>query len=120
MRDEFDDGDDVSLVRPYSRTGGRTRTTIDLALETLVSVSGRGHRSVVDPDHQPVVDLCTQARSVAEIAALLAVPLGVARILVADLAQEGLLSVHDTATPQADGAPSMVLMERVLAGLRRL
>ena len=112
MRDEFDDGDDVSLVRPYSRTGGRTRTTIDLALETLVSVSGRGHRSVVD--------LCTQARSVAEIAALLAVPLGVARILVADLAQEGLLSVHDTATPQADGAPSMVLMERVLAGLHRL
>jgi uncharacterized protein DUF742 len=120
MRDEFDDGDDVSLVRPYSRTGGRTRTTIDLALETLVSVSGRGRRSVVDPEHQPVVDLCTQARSVAEIAALLAVPLGVARILVADLAQEGLLSVHDTATPQTDGAPSVELMERVLAGLHRL
>ena len=120
MTDDFDDADDVSLVRPYSRTRGRTRTPVDLALETLVSVTDRGRRFVADPEHQPVIDLCGQARSIAEIAALLGVPLGVARILVADLAQQRLLAVHGVAASVGGVGPSVVLMERVLAGLRRL
>ena len=38
------------------------------------------------PEHQRICDLCRRVRSVAEIAALLRMPLGVARVLVADMA----------------------------------
>jgi len=48
---------------------------------------------------------------------LLEIPLGVARVLVADLAKDGGVVVHDTSGP--DG-PDATLMQRVLDGLRRL
>lgn len=116
MIDDVDDDEEIALVRPYSRTGGRTRSVFELALEALVSTTDRADLAYVDAEHQPIVDLCRQVRSVAEVAALLGIPLGVARILVADMAELGLVAVHRTAP---DGPP-IAILERVLAGLRRL
>jgi hypothetical protein len=98
------------------RTGGRTKSRADLALETLVTFSGYGRPANLE--YRSVVDLCGVPRSIAEVAALVAIPVGVARVLVGDLADQGVLTVHDT-RGQA-GAADMALMERVLAGLRRL
>jgi hypothetical protein len=67
-----------------------------------------------------IVDMCLQPRSVAEVAALLAVPLGVARVLLGDLAVAGVVTVHPTAGSTGDGAPDVEFMRRVLVGLRRL
>jgi hypothetical protein len=125
VADEFDDDDDadaVPLVRPYSRTGGRTRSNLDLAIEALVSTSdlGRARSGQLDGTHQPIAELCAQSRSVAEVAALLRIPLGVARVLVADMVGLGLVVVHRTAEVDATGGVPMALMERVLAGLHRL
>jgi Protein of unknown function (DUF742) len=110
----------ASAVRPYVRTGGRTRSHRELALETLVSVSRqrpRGGRPA-NREYRRVVDLCDVPRSIAEVAALTSVPVGVARVLVGDLAAQGLLTVHQT---RDMGAPTdMALMQRVLAGLRNL
>jgi hypothetical protein len=58
-------------------------------------------------------------RSVAEVAALLAVPLGVARVLLADMIDTGLVYVHRNPT-EAGSPPGLSLMERVLAGLHQL
>jgi hypothetical protein len=55
---------------------------------------------------------------VAEIAALLSIPLGVARVLVGDLADEGLVRVHQPANQQDQ--PDLALLEKVLSGLRKL
>jgi hypothetical protein len=125
VADEFDDDDDadaVPLVRPYSRTGGRTRSNLDLAIEALVSTSdlGRARSGQLDGTHQPIAELCAQSRSVAEVAALLRIPLGVARVLVADMVGLGLVIVHKTAEVDSSGGVPMALMERVLAGLHRL
>ena len=68
-------------------------------------------------DHRAVAALCASPRSVAEVAALLQVPLGVARVLVGDLAQCGAVVVHGTSGP--DG-PDSALMQRVLDGLKRI
>jgi hypothetical protein len=58
-------------------------------------------------------------RSVAEIAALLALPLGVVRVLLADMIDNGLMRAHRN--PTASGSPpDLSLMKRVLAGLHRL
>lgn len=120
LDDDYDD-DSVSIVRPYSRTGGRTRARFDLALESLVSTSeaGRRREDPIDAEHLPIVELCERVRSVAEVAALIGIPLGVARILLADMAGVGLVIVHRATTP-AGAMPDMAMMERVLSGLRRL
>lgn len=111
----------ASAVRPYTWTRGRTKSGFDLAIETLVSTSkrGRDQMGLLQVEHRAVAELCEQARSVAEVAALLSVPLGVARVLLGDMAGLGLVTVHQTAS-KAGNAPDLALMERVLSGLRRL
>ena len=47
------------------------------------------------------------------------VPLGVARVLIADMAGMGLVTVHGGASKDNE-APDLALLERVLSGLRRL
>jgi hypothetical protein len=92
-----------------------------MAIETLVSV-GRagGHLDRLPMEHRAVADLLIeQTRSVAEVAALLSLPLGVARVLLGDMAGEGTVTVHQTAS-EAGELPDLALMERVLSGLRRL
>ena len=119
------DGEEMSepgsLVRPYARTRGRTRTDYDLAIETLVSTSerGRDHAAASTPEHRSICGLCTEARSVAEISAHLRIPLGVVRVLVGDMAGLGLVLIHDSGMVSGD-RPSMEFLERVLSGLRRL
>jgi hypothetical protein len=104
------------LIRPYARTGGRTRPTHELALETLISTAPHARNRYLSREHRAIANLCVQPRSVAEVAALLTIPLGVARVLLGDLATNGAVRVHRSAT----SAPDLVLMHRVLAGLRRL
>ena len=104
-------------VRPYVLTGGRTRASRELSIESLVSVGlvgGRPRGPVATLEQRQVVDLCAQPRSIAEVAALVRVPLGVARVLVADLADTGAVTVHATVATDVD------LMRRVLIGLHRL
>jgi hypothetical protein len=105
-------------VRPYVRTRGRTRTTADLAVETLVSIPSP-RPPLEDPEHVALGDVVGDPRSVAEVAALLSVPLGVARVIIDDMAGAGLLLVHPRAVA-ATGAPSRDIMQRVLDGLHRL
>jgi Protein of unknown function (DUF742) len=109
------------VVRPYTWTGGRTAPVLDLAVETLVSTSehGRDVATLTSVEHRAVAELCRDPRSVAEVAALLSLPLGVARVVLGDMADIGLVRVHRTANVSGD-APEVALMERVLSGLRRL
>jgi hypothetical protein len=107
-----------SVVRPYVRTGGRTRAKLDLSLETLVSVLPKDVPYQLPHDEAAVLELCRhQSRSVAEVAALHRVPIGVAKVIVGDLAAAGLLAVHRSF---AATGPDLALMERVLGGLRRI
>ncbi|MFC7341235.1 DUF742 domain-containing protein [Saccharopolyspora griseoalba] len=115
------DDDGGSLVRPYARTRGRTRTDHDLAIETLVTTSERGRAQATQsrPEHRSISELCTEARSVAEVAAHLRLPLGVVRVLIGDMADSGQVLIHDSGMVVGD-RPSMEFLERVLSGLRRL
>ncbi|MEW2071903.1 DUF742 domain-containing protein [Streptomyces sp. NPDC007346] len=110
------------LVRPYAMTGGRTRPRYQLAIEALVSTTADPSRLQGQlPEHQRICRLCIEIKSVAEISALLSIPLGVARILVADLAEAGLVAIHQPGGDEAAGGqPDVTLLERVLSGLRKL
>ncbi|MEU4266309.1 DUF742 domain-containing protein [Streptomyces sp. NPDC025273] len=110
------------LVRPYAMTGGRTRPRYQLAIEALVSTTADPSRLQGQlPEHQRICRLCIEIKSVAEVSALLSIPLGVARILVADLAEAGLVAIHQPGGDEtAGGQPDVTLLERVLSGLRKL
>src|SRR5579875_3040958 len=74
--------------------------------------------SALSPECQAILGFCRDWRSVAEISAVLRMPLGVARVLVADMAVEGLVRIHQT--DHEHGRPDLNLLERVLSGLRKL
>jgi len=111
--------DPRQLVRPYTRTGGRTHSDYRLELETLLSTQyGRDYDiTTLRDDYRMICEMCRSPQSVAEIAVRLGLPLGAARVLIADLVPAELLYVHETA--EEDG-PSLDLMHRIAAGLRRL
>jgi hypothetical protein len=109
------------VVPAYALTQGRTRSIggRDLPLETLVSATDLGRRrsSALRAERRTIVSLCAGPMSIAEIAALLDIPLGVATVLVSDLAGSGYLAVHPP--PQApDGRPDPAILARLLDGLR--
>ncbi|WNO72346.1 MULTISPECIES: DUF742 domain-containing protein [unclassified Streptomyces] len=115
-------------VRPYSLTGGRTRFGHVLLVETFVAaLEAPAERrqlpqgalsSRVMPELQAIVELCRRMRTVAEISAILKMPLGVVRVLLSDLADQGKIRVYGTG--HGPGRPERALLERVLSGLRRL
>jgi hypothetical protein len=114
------EGAGSSLVRPYAVTGGRTKPRYQLEIEAMVAASHYEARdlSVLSPECQAILGFCRDWRSVAEISAVLRMPLGVARILIADMAVEGLVRIHQL--DHAQGRPDLNLLERVLSGLRKL
>ncbi|MFJ8585149.1 DUF742 domain-containing protein [Streptomyces sp. NPDC093595] len=116
-------------VRPYSLTGGRTRFGHVLLVETFVTAldapEDRGRKELANgglarvmPEMRAIVELCRRMRTVAEISALLKMPLGVVRVLLSDLADQGRIRVYGTS--HGTGRPDRALLERVLGGLRRL
>ncbi|MET8898341.1 DUF742 domain-containing protein [Streptomyces albogriseolus] len=113
---------DTPRVVPYAMTGGRTRPRYQLAVEALVvTTADPAQMQGLLPEHQRICHLCREVKSVAEISALLNIPLGVARILVADLAEAGLVALNDPVGDEGGLArPDITLMERVLSRLREL
>jgi Protein of unknown function (DUF742) len=79
------------FVRPFVITGGRTRAAdSSLKMETMVQTVGKP-RDDLSFEKARIVDCSYEPISVAEIAAELSVPLGVAMVLVGDLCDDGCL-----------------------------
>ena len=87
-----DGGFDDLVIRPFLLTGGRTQPTQDgLRVESLLQARAGVMLSTLRFEHRQIVELCQKSTSVAELAAALRVPLGVARVLVSDLVADGSL-----------------------------
>ncbi|WP_370942887.1 DUF742 domain-containing protein [Amycolatopsis sp. cg5] len=118
--------EETAIVRPYALTGGRTKANYALELETLVSAKEEvavgvfSDAAMQQIENLSIMEECRTPRSVAEIAAAMRVPLGVARVLISDAADAGLVTVHKTLSGNDGAEAHLVLMERVLSGLRRL
>ena len=114
-RSEADPG---PFLRPYAMTDGRTEPTgADLAIEDLVGAAA-APPSWLSLEHQAVALACRETLSVAELAAKVDLPLGVTRVLVGDLAAQGMVTVHRA--PSHTGGPNVALLEQVLQGLKQL
>jgi hypothetical protein len=118
---------EARTVRPYAVTGGRVRSAkSDLPLEALVEVMpGAVTSTGLPPEKRAILQhAASNYISVAELSALLHLPLGVVRILVSDLADAKYIRVH-TSTPvevTTGQAPALSLsvLESVLNGISAL
>lgn len=112
--------DGVNTLRPYLLTSGRVRP-IDESLEieaqvvaTPLGVAGLDRLAF---EHRDIVRLCADPVSVAEVAARLGLHIGVARVLVGDLAALGYLGVL---RPRAGLHRDVNTIERVIRGLESI
>lgn len=120
------------MVRPYALVRGRTRPSGDvLDVVAMVRSLGaarydrtdrtdrayRAYRADLEPEHLALLARCKRATSVADLSAALDLPLGVIRILVADLRDEGLVGIDH---PRPERVTDIRLLMEVADGLRRL
>jgi hypothetical protein len=109
----------AGVVRPFLFTKGRTRPgNRTLAVEAMLSSTPRDEAlSLLPPEQRQIVHLCREPKSVAEVAAKLAAPLGVVRVLVADLADDSLLEVSEH---EPDLAADVALLQRLIARVKAI
>ncbi|MEV5409469.1 DUF742 domain-containing protein [Thermopolyspora sp. NPDC052614] len=107
------------IARPFIMSAGRTLPLDErLRMETLLSATPAALNAPLAFEHAHIVELCRHPLSVAEIAAGLRLPVGVARELIADLVAEHLLVIH--AQVILGARPPRALLERIRAGVRAL
>ena len=109
------------VVPVYAFTWGRTRAAgQELPLEAVVTATSLALTSgaSLQMESRAIVEMCARPKSLAEVGAALRVPVGVARVLVGDLANGGYLEVHLPQTADGDGGPGHEILGRLLDGLR--
>ncbi|MCB0970968.1 MAG: DUF742 domain-containing protein [Acidimicrobiales bacterium] len=113
------DSGDGLRVRPYAITGGRTRAATEVPIEAIVYRTPDGERAqtTLSLERGQILGLLTSPQSAAEISARLRLPLGVARVVLGDLVDEGYVALN---TRSSSGRPDLRLLERVLDGLQAL
>lgn len=114
------------LIRPYTMTGGRTGADQPyIALEALVCATPTGVRN----KHQfrweaaRIIDVSRHDTAIVEIAARLELPIGVVRVVVADLAHRGAVQISEPPSDvpaSLEGYTYTTLLQKVLDGIKSL
>lgn len=119
--DRWKDWDAGPVSRPYTLTGGRTRPRADRVYD-LMDVVGHGgiapDPAVLRPEQMRMIAVCATPVTVADLASATDLPIGVLRILLADLVHDQLLEVR---TPAAKTRlTDKNVLRQVLEGLQTL
>jgi hypothetical protein len=107
------------VVPVYAITGGRTRSSAaELPMESLVTATDRVSWHGLQEEYRAILEMADRPVSLVEIGSALQIPVGVARVLVSDLAGTGYVAVYEPEPTGDDGRPHPALLERLLEGLR--
>jgi|SRR5271170_6561072 len=125
--DRWIDGEAGPVVRPYALTGGRTDPAGNTVLDLIAVIVAPGptpepaELAKLSPEHRKLLRLCQTPATVADVAADMALPLGVVRVLLADLVQQDKIVVlprRAAARPRT--STDLDVLREVLDGLRAL
>ena len=122
--DKWVDRNAGPVVRPYALTGGRTEPASGPVLDLIAVVvaarraEGPDDRGSLSPEYRRILGLCRTPATVADIASAIGLPIGVVRVLLADLIQQRRINVM--AGPPASEQFTTDLLQEVLHGLRAL
>ena len=111
------------VVRPYAVTGGRTEPADGEVLDLIAVVVATGLPPARDsgrpsPEHRRILALCEQQITVADLAADTELPVGVVRVLLADLTLQGAVTV--VRQRPTDQRSEKNVLQEILDGLRAL
>jgi hypothetical protein len=112
-----DEGYRPRLIRSYTLTAGRTAAKVELAMEATLRLQAGAEAPALSPSAAQVLEVCDR-RSVAEVSALTKMPIGVTRVLLGDLIEQGLVRIQATITDSTSTDERLELIERTLRGLR--
>jgi Protein of unknown function (DUF742) len=111
------------VVRPYALTGGRTKPADSEVLDLIdvVAAADPAERDSdpidLSPEDRRILRLCRRPVTVTDVADTTSLPLGVVRVLLADLIVRGRITVVPKRSAEQ---PSTDLLKEVLHGLRAL
>lgn len=110
------------VVRPFAVTRGRARPVtgnFDLVAFVLAEVPAAAELPPhLQPEHRDIIEVTQEPAAVADVASALDLPLGVVRVLLSELVQDGLVSMHESVT--AVGRNDENVLKAVISGLRAL
>lgn len=106
------------LIRPYAMTGGRTTANTEISLESQIQTSTRLDTSNKKYrwEAAKILTLAERPMALVELAARAEIPIGVARVVISDLVEEGAVNVQRNVTVTSYSS----LLEKVLDGIRDL
>ena len=117
------DSDDAApaprIVRHFTLTAGRTASTVELPMEATLRVLDLSAVDWQTGQLRRILEVA-DTKSVAEVSALLNLPIGVIRVLIGDLIEQDIVSVQATITGISTKDERRELIERTLRGLRAL
>jgi hypothetical protein len=112
------------VVRPYAVTGGRTEPAQGELLDLVTVVVATGQPVTEDDrmrqtsEHRAILALCGSHVTVADLAADTGLPVGVVRVLLADLMAQGAVTVAPKRPPSQ--RTEQDVLQEILNGLRAL
>ncbi|GIL25540.1 DUF742 domain-containing protein [Actinocatenispora comari] len=115
--EEWVDEDAGRVGRLYALTGGRVSPThrqLDVATQFKVAAADLDLRAL-EPEQRQIAALCQRWLSMAEVSAFLHIPLVVARQLLSDLVDHGVVTMSS-----AKAGPSRAVLLEVLHGLKAM
>jgi Protein of unknown function (DUF742) len=111
------DEDAGPVVRPYTITGGRVDPgEFDLIAHVVATVDDPARGQT--PEQRNILAAATHPCAVVEVAALVDLPIGVVRVLLADLHADGLIERYDP--PSTPDGPTEQILQAVIHGLRTI
>ena len=109
------------VVRPYAVTKGRTLPSGEQSFGLIDLVVATGERPPAHfrpgPEHRRILSLCGRPIPIVDLISEIDLPIGVVRVLLGDLAGEGMLQVIYT---QSEPGTEQRLLRMVLDGLESL
>ena len=119
--DRWFDREAGPVVRPYAVTKGRTLPSGEASFGLIAVVIATSERQPeflrLGPEHRRILSLCRRPTPVVDLTSDIDLPLGVVRVLLGDLASEGMVRVIST---QKQPVTDERLLRMVLDGLESL
>jgi hypothetical protein len=107
------------VVRPYAVTKGRTESATAFGLIDVVMTTGErpSEQFRPGPEHRRILGVCRRPVPVVDLTSEIDLPLGVVRVLLGDLAEDGMLRI---VSAQRQPVSDHRLLKMVLDGLESL
>lgn len=108
-------------LRAYALTQGRTHSDNNLPMDAMITVAEIVLPAYLSPEQTKIVDACNGSpQSLVDLSATLDMPLGVVRVLLADLIGGGAVDVNSQDDRAVPLHHDLALLEEVLDGIESL